>query len=137
MSQRKTTVSDIIIRELTTNDLPQAFPVVSQLRAHLSLDEYINLVKAMKPDGYLAIGLFENGKIVSYAGFAKLINLYYGEHIWVYDLVTDEAKRGKGYGKRLLLHIEKYAKDNRLGCVALSSGIQRGEAHGFYEKTMG
>jgi len=65
------------------------------------------------------------------------VNLYYGEHIWVYELVTDEAKRGKGYGKLLLSYVDKYASDNALNCVALSSGLQREEAHKFYEKSMG
>ena len=90
----------------------------------------------MKPNGYQIFCLFENGEIISYAGIAILTNLYYGEHIWVYELVTDEAKRGKGYGKLLLSHIETYAKDNSLNCVALSSGLQKEEAHRFYENAM-
>jgi len=129
---------ELIIKELDIDEIAQAFPVVSQLRPHLNWAEYIELVKTMKTSGYQAVCLHENesGKIVSYAGFAKLVNLYYGEHIWVYELVTDEAKRGKGYGKLLLSHIEKYARDNALNCVALSSGVQKERAHKFYEKSM-
>ena len=124
------------IRELEIDEIEQAFPVISQLRTHLGLDEYVALVKTMKSSGYQVICLFECEKIVSYAGIAKLVNLYYGNHIWVYDLVTDKAKQGSGYGKLLLSHIEKFAEDNLLNCVALSSGLQREGAHKFYEKTM-
>ena len=126
----------IEIKELDINELEKAFPIVSQLRTHLSLEDYINLVKIMKPNGYRIFCLFESGEIVSYAGIAVLTNLYYGEHIWVYELVTDEAKRNKGYGKLLLAYIENYAKDNLLNCVALSSGLQKEEAHRFYENAM-
>ena len=133
----KKKISDILtIRELEINELEQAFPIISQLRTHLSLKEYIGIVKIMADNGYKIVCLFENDEIVSYMGFAKLINLYYGEHIWIYDLVTDERKRSQGYGKLLLSYIEEYAKDNRLNCVALSSNIQRQDAHRFYERTM-
>jgi len=126
----------IEIKELDINELEQAFPIVKQLRTHLNFEDYVELVKKMKPHGYQIFCLFENGKIVSYAGFAILTNLYYGEHIWVYELVTDEANRNKGYGKLLLSHIEKYAKNNSLNCVALSSGLQKEDAHRFYETGM-
>jgi len=126
----------IEIKELDVNDLEQAFPIVSQLRTHLSLEEYVDLVKIMKPNGYQIFCLFENREIVSYAGIAILTNLYYGKHVWVYDLVTDEAKRGKGYGKLLLSYIENYAKANSLNCVALSSGLPKEDAHRFYENAM-
>jgi len=126
----------LVIKELCVNELEQVFPLVSQLRTHLSLNEYIKLVKLMQPNGYKIICLYEDERAVSYAGFARLINLYYGDHIWVYELVTDKSQRGKGYGKLLLSYIEKYAKDNCLGCVALSSGLARIEAHQFYESSM-
>lgn len=130
-------ISDAIkIKEITVDQLGAAFPVVSQLRKHLNLGEFIDIVKAMKPGGYRMVCLYENEEIVSYAGFAKLVNLYYGEHIWVYDLITDENKRGTGYGKLLLLAIEKYACDSGLSCIALSTRVQNEKAQKFYEITM-
>ena len=131
-------ISEILkIRELGIDELEQAYPVIHQLRTHLSLEEYISHVKAMIPYGYQVVCLFEGDNVVTYAGFAEQLNMYYGNHIWVYDLVTDNEKQGNGYGKILLSHIERLAKDNSLSCVALSSGIQREDAHRFYEKGMG
>ena len=126
----------LTIKEIETDSLEKAFPLINQMRGHLTLEKYIEFVKLMKPYGYKIVCLFENDEIVSYAGFAKQINLYYGHHIWVYDLITAEAKRGKGYGRILLSHIEQYAKDNMLSCVALSSSFKRKEAHRFYEEKM-
>jgi len=121
------------IRELKTNELELAFPVISQLRPHRSLEEYIEIVKEMASTGYQIVCLFESGKVVAYAGFARLTILHYGDHIWVYDLVTDENKRSKGYGKLLMSYIENLAEENALQCVALQSGFQRIDAHRFYE----
>ena len=70
------------IRELKVEELNQAFPIVSQIRPHfLNPEEFIEAVKAMRLKNYQMVCLFENDQIVSYAGFAKLLNLYYGEHI--------------------------------------------------------
>ena len=124
------------IREIGLNELHSAYPVVSQLRKHLSIDDFVELVTKMMESGYKAFCLFENGEIVSYAGIAILINLYYGRHIWVYELVVDEKKRGNGYGKQMLSHIEQYAKNNGINCIALSSGLEKKEAHMFYEMGM-
>ena len=124
------------IKEIGIDELKQAFPVVRQLRPHLNEDEYIETAGIMISNGYQIFCVFEDSEIVSYAGIAVLTNLYYGKHIWVYELVTDETKRGKGYGNLLLSHIEKYGKDNSLNCIALSSGLQREKAHNFYEKAM-
>jgi len=121
------------IRELKIDELELAFPVIKQLRPHRNLDEYIEIVKQMTPTGYQIACLFDCGKVVAFAGFARLTILHYGDHIWVYDLVTDENNRGKGYGKLLMSYIEKLAEENALQCVALQSGFQRLDAHRFYE----
>jgi GNAT superfamily N-acetyltransferase len=126
----------VVIKEIGSDELKQAFPVVRQLRPHLNEDEYIETAKIMISNGYQIFCVFEDNEIVSYAGIAVLTNLYYGKHIWVYELVTDETKRNKGYGKLLLSHIEKYGKDNSLNCIALSSGLEKEEAHKFYKKAM-
>ena len=121
------------IRELGVSELELAFPIINQLRPHRSLEEYIEIVKEMMQTGYQIACLFDGGKVVSFSGFTRLTILAYGDHIWVYDLITDENHRGKGYGKLLMSYIEKLAEEYGLTCVALQSGFQRVDAHRFYE----
>ena len=119
------------------NQWKEAFPVMRQLRTDLTEEAYIQLIKSMVSEGYKMFALFEDDQIAALAGIIQLTNLYYGRHLWVYDLITDERKRSKGYGEKLLSYIEQFGKE--LGCktVALSSGLARTEAHRFYEKKMG
>jgi len=58
-------------------------------------------------------------------------------YVWVYDLVTREDRRSRGYGEALLRHIHEWAKRCGCGVVALSSGLQRTRANRFYEEKMG
>jgi GNAT superfamily N-acetyltransferase len=114
-----------------------AFPIMKQLRANLNENTFMQIVKVMVEEGYKIFALFEGNQIAALAGVIELTNLYYGRHIWVYDLVTDESKRSLGYGEKLLSYVEKWAKE--IGCevVALSSGLSRVDAHRFYESKMG
>jgi len=125
------------IKELQAEDAMKAFPLVQQLRTNLDKPEYVRMLKLMMDDGYQMICLFDDNRIVSYAGIAKRTEFIYGTHIWVYDLVTDNTVQSKGYGKLLLSNIEQWAKANSVHCIALASGLVRTQAHGFYEKAMG
>ncbi|MVX63140.1 GNAT family N-acetyltransferase [Clostridium chromiireducens] len=127
----------ITIKELTEEEQwKDAFLVMKQLLTDLDKKKYLQLIKEMYKEGYKMFALFEKGKIAAVTGVIQLTNLYYGKHIWVHDLITDESKRSKGYGERLLLHIQTWGKENGCGIVALSSGFERVDAHRFYENKM-
>ncbi len=126
------------IRELkTAEEWKLAFPVMNQLRTHLDLEEFIALVTDMQPQGYRLFALIDDGKVAAVTGVAQQLNLYYGNHMYVYDLVTDEAVRSKGYGEALLSYIHELGRELGCGLVALTSGLQRVDAHRFYEDKMG
>ncbi|MFC4401611.1 GNAT family N-acetyltransferase [Gracilibacillus xinjiangensis] len=126
------------IKELVTEaEWLEAFPVVNQLRTNLDESSYIKLVKGAKELHYYRLfGLYSKNEIAAVIGFMPMTTLYNGKFIWVCDLVTDYPKRSMGYGKKLLAYIEDWAKDNDIGIVSLSSGLQREDAHRFYETKM-
>ncbi|EKN64336.1 GNAT family N-acetyltransferase [Schinkia azotoformans] len=128
----------LMIKELQTQEeILQAFPVMKQLRTHLNEATYLTLVnEAQEKEDYRMFALYDNGEIVAVVGFQPMITLYYGKYIWICDLVTDSTTRSKGYGEKLLSHVHEWAKANHYEAVALSSGLQRTDAHRFYEEKM-
>ncbi|MCA1053713.1 GNAT family N-acetyltransferase [Rossellomorea aquimaris] len=127
-----------MIKELTTeSDWLAAYPVMKQLRNHLSQDQFIAIVKeATVSEGYKLAALYEEGRLVSVVGFMPMVTLYNGKFIWVCDLVTASDARSKGHGKKLLSHVESWANENGYPVISLSSGLQRADAHRFYEEKM-
>ncbi|PLS17488.1 GNAT family N-acetyltransferase [Bacillus sp. M6-12] len=110
---------------------------MKQLRTHLDESTYVNLVKeAQEKEDYKMFGLVANGRIVAVTGFMPMITLYNGRFIWVCDLVTDQNERSKNYGEELLTFVHKWAGEHGFHIVSLSSGLQRTEAHRFYEHKM-
>jgi len=126
------------IRELKSQqEVLEAFPVMKQLRSHLDEETYLDLVLDAKDnDRYKMFALIDGEEIVAVTGFKPMITLYYGRFVWVCDLVTDNNKRSKGYGEKLLTYVHEWARENNYESVALSSGLQRADAHRFYEDRM-
>ncbi|MEN1968512.1 GNAT family N-acetyltransferase [Lentibacillus sp. N15] len=123
------------IKELTDKDAwLDAFLLINQLRTHLDKEAYLNHLTRMRKQGYKLFALYHQGDMVAVAGAEISTNFYYGRHVWVYDLVTDTKHRSNGYGEQLLHYIEEWGKENSCEKVALSSGLQREDAHRFYEE---
>jgi GNAT superfamily N-acetyltransferase len=127
-----------MIKELAReSEWLDAFPLMKELRTNLIESTYLDLLRSMSGEGYRMFALYEHDQIVALAGVIILTNLYFGKHVFVYDLVTTSSERSKGYGEKLLAHIHHYAKLNGCGIVALESGLSRVGAHKFYETKMG
>jgi len=122
------------IRELDLKELYTAYDLVKQLRVALSYKEFEDLIYDMREMEYKMIGIFDNEKLITYAGVSVQTNLYHKRHLYVYELVTDEKYRGKKYGKMMLEYLHDYAKMGMCENIVLSSNLQREKAHQFYEK---
>lgn len=114
-----------------------AFPLLQQLRDRLTEQQYLERLEAMRPHGYRLLALRDDGALVALAGLAVRTTLLFGRHLYVDDLVTDQAVRSRGYGARLMAEIEALARREGCGLIALASGLQREDAHRFYEQRMG
>lgn len=125
------------ISELTnTKQWLEAFPIMKQLRTDLTEETYIELLQDMSKDGYKLYAMYVEDEIVSLVGLSWRINFYNKRHIFIYDLVTDVSHRSFGYGEKLLKYIHTWASENGAEYVALESGLQRSDAHRFYEEKL-
>jgi len=120
----------------SNEELLKGFQVLKQLRTHLNEESFFELYEEMKKEGYKLIGLEDDGQTVAVAGIIIVTNFYNGKHVFVYDLVTDQNRRSNGYGKQLLDYIHEFGKENGCELVSLQSGLQRIDAHRFYEEKM-
>jgi GNAT superfamily N-acetyltransferase len=127
-----------MIKEMKTKEQwHEAFQVMQELRKHLDEKTYLDLVEeAHQKDMYRLYALYDGNELVAVTGFKPMITLYYGRFVWVCDLVTSEQHRSKGYGAKLLSFVENWAVENGYQSVALSSGVQKKEAHRFYKEKM-
>lgn len=115
--------------------IARSFELMSKLRPRLSRDDYLAAVPRLMADGgYRLVALEEDGILLALAGIRVGEWLHTGRYLEVEDLVTAEAERSRGYGAALLRWIAEHGR--RQGCrqLRLVSGVQRADAHRFYER---
>jgi GNAT superfamily N-acetyltransferase len=109
------------------------FKAMKELRENLKRDEFLPTIRSMKKEGYVLGYLEADAEVVSVTGFRICFNLAAeGNALYVYDLVTSERHRSKGYGARLLDATCEFARTKNCTLVHLDSAVFRYKAHKFY-----
>jgi GNAT superfamily N-acetyltransferase len=115
-------------------EIAACFPVMHQLRPHLTPDAFLARVRSQERAGYRLAYLDADGRPVAVAGFRILETLVSGRFLNVDDLVTLDSERSKGHGARLLEWLLDRARTEGCQGLELDSGVQRKDAHRFYER---
>jgi GNAT superfamily N-acetyltransferase len=113
-------------------DTIRCFPLMFQLRPHLTQQIFDEKVESQRQAGYRLVFIEDAGAVKAVAGFRILEMLAYGRFLYIDDLVTDETERSKGYGGGLFDWLVDYAKSQNCAELQLDSGVQRTLAHRFY-----
>jgi len=126
---------DVVIQEIGPDRTAATWPVMRQLRPHLTEAGYVAMVERMRgAEGFRLAAVVQDGQIRAVAGFRRLEMLYCGVILSVDDLVSDEAQRSAGHGKRLLDWLKAEARATGCGQLHLDSRLSRVDAHRFYRR---
>jgi len=105
---------------------------MSLLRPQLGEQEFVSRVQVQQAQGFQLVAAEDGGQVVAVAGFRILEVLATGRTLYVDDLVTDDTRRSRGYGKVMLDWLQDYAREQGCETFSLDSGTHRQEAHAFY-----
>ena len=114
-------------------DLARCFSVLQELRPHLTSNTFVATVRRLERDGYHLVMAEREDQIVAVAGFRFGDNLARGRFMYVDDLVTKASCQRRGHGAGLMAWLIQKAKSESCVELHLDSGVQRAEAHAFYE----
>ena len=124
-------VSNVFLAD-TDEERLACFPVLNQLRPHLKEEEFLAQLERQRERGYRLAYTLSNEQVAAVAGFDIGEALAWGKHLYVYDLVTDDAHRSQGHGEALMEFLKTYALEQGCRLLHLDSGVQRFGAHKFY-----
>ena len=116
----------------SNSELGKVAEVLLQLRPQYDLLGLKAQIEKQQTAGYQLAYVKQGEEILCVAGFIVGEKLAWGKHIYIDDLVTNEAYRSTGAGSVLISWFKQYAKN--IGCqqLHLDSGVQRFSAHRFY-----
>lgn len=93
---------------------------------------YDAYMRQMFSEGAEMAVLLIGGTAKSLAVYRSHHTTFHGLRFYIDDLVTDEADRGNGYGRRMLSWCETRARERGCDTFDLESGVQRPRTHQFY-----
>ncbi len=118
----------------TDEEIGRCFAVMRELRPHLVEDSFLSRVRVQEHEGFRLAYVMVDGRVVAVAGFRIFEALVDGRRLYVDDLVTLASERSQGHGAALLRWLEERAIAEGCETLQLDSGLQRKEAHRFYER---
>jgi GNAT superfamily N-acetyltransferase len=117
----------------TDEEVAACYPVMSELRPHLSADGFVSLVRRLGSITGLEVAyLSEHGEIKSVAGYRISEWLAGGKYLEIEDLISKSSERSKGYGSELFDWLTSLAAKQGCRQVRLVSNVRRENAHRFY-----
>ncbi len=124
-----------MIKEIPVGESHVAAAALLELRPHFeTIDALARRIDDQRETGYRIAGSFEGEDAAAVAGFRVLETTFAGRILYVDDLVTRAAFRGRGHADAVMGFVDEEAR--RLGCDAihLDSGVgpEREDAHRFY-----
>jgi GNAT superfamily N-acetyltransferase len=124
-----------VVRELLAGESGIAAAALLELRPqHGTVEALAARIDAQRADGYRVAASLEDDEAAAVAGFRIAENLAWGRFVYVDDLVTRAAMRGRGHADAVMAWVE--AEAVRAGCdeLHLDSGVgpDREDAHRFY-----
>ena len=100
---------------LTDKDIDACYPIMRELRPGIAREEFLTRVRVQEAAGYQIAVVHDNSDTVV-------------------DLITVIDKRSMGYGSAVLEWLRNYGIEHGCRQLHLDSGIQREQAHHFYER---
>ncbi len=96
------------------------------------MQSFTEQVLLQQKEGYKMIAIIKGDEVLACVGFRIMTILAWEKILYIDYLITKEKCRRKGYGKILLDHVTKIAKDNECDQVHLDTGYTRHAAHRIY-----
>lgn len=126
----------MVYRKYKNKDVPVIRDILERdLGYNCKLDKLNSRIEEMLKRGNYQIFVASDGdKVVGFIGCVSYLAFELeNEGAKIIALAVSKEYRRKGIGTTLIKTVEKWAKENNIDVVLLNSGLQRSDAHAFYE----
>jgi len=94
----------------TYDQIQSCWPVIHQLRPHVLEEGFARRMRELQRSGYKLAYLREGRAVVAVAGYRLVEQLARGRVLHIDDLVTDQQRRGQGFGRQLMQWLLDHAR---------------------------
>jgi ribosomal protein S18 acetylase RimI-like enzyme len=121
------------MRQIEEGDIAACYPVMRQLRPHLSdPEDFVNRWRRQTAGGYHLVAIQAGLRPTALAGYRFLENLVHGPFLYVDDLIVDENARNERQGARLIDWLKEEARTRGCRKLVLDTALGNALAQRFY-----
>lgn len=124
-------------REFEHGDISEICKLINcELGYNVAENDLVIRINQMQKDKNYCIFVAENdNKVIAFIGLhIGLAFEFSGKVMRIIALAVKRDYQRQGIGKKLLQTAENYGAENQIAIISLNSGLQRTDAHYFYEK---
>lgn len=118
----------------TDKELEDLAPVLLQLRPQYDKESLLQQIRKQQALGFNLAYHILDGQVSCVAGFVINEKLAWGKFLYVDDLITHNTMRSRGAGKAMIAWLKNHAREQGCRELHLDSGMQRKDAHRFYDR---
>ncbi|MEO7660594.1 MAG: GNAT family N-acetyltransferase [Pyrinomonadaceae bacterium] len=118
----------------TDEEIENCYPVMAELRPHLTSNEFFSQVKRQMSSSEFHLVYLDDDDVKAVAGIRFAEWLAAGKSLEIEDLVSMSGERSKGHGSSLFDWIVNLGKQRECSQLRLVSHVTRFGAHRFYLK---
>ena len=135
-------ISDLVIRPATVADVPVILELIRELATYerapnavtATKEQLVDVLFGPRPAAEVLLA-FEGATPVGFAVFFRNFSTWLGQPgLYLEDLFVRPEVRGKGYGRALLVHLAKIARDHGCGRIEWAVLDWNEPAIQFYRK---
>lgn len=117
----------------TDHDYRASFPVMRELRPHLSSCEaFAEQARRQSLQGYSLLAAWQGEEVKGLAGYRFQENLIYGRFLYVDDLIATEDSRRFGVGAALINALRGEARIQGCAYFVLDTALENALGQRFY-----
>lgn len=120
------------LRELSAKEIPMIFSLVGLQNEWMSAAQFNDALRAMLPQGYRAVGVFQGDRLIGCSGFWIRQRFWCGRQLDIDNFYVHPEHRRAGIGKQLLAWLEEEAKKEDCQLIVLDTYVTYGHAQRFY-----
>ncbi|MBC8065191.1 MAG: GNAT family N-acetyltransferase [Chlorobia bacterium] len=124
-----------MVRQATLDDAEAIIDLTRQLGYQLPDQQILaNLEEMLNDDRRVVLVLVIESQVVGWCTVVADIAITEPPYALLSGMVVDEALRGNGLGRELLMAAEAWARDRGLARIRLRTNLVRAGAQAFYER---
>ena len=124
----------IEFRFIKNENIHSIIPLLQVLNKKISEEVLKTRLDDMIKQSYQCIGIFDDKQLIGICGIWILTKYYVGKHIEPDNIIILPEYRNKNIGKKLMIWIDEYAKENDCEASELNCYINNTKAHKFWEQ---